>query len=309
LRISQRVNHALYILLIGGLAILSTPAIGQLGDLPVPVLKGVQVQARATFDPGSQRYTYTYTVTNPGANTGEIWHLGLDVTTQIPAALVSSGLTIPIGRGRVKTFDQELTDVRPLDLSSGSAVVPFGEIAPAGWVGGLRRDGFASFFSHARPNRIAPGASLGGFEVISGGLPTIRKMEVEPYWIFVSDADATPEQEQTVIDTKKAIIFNVLTLGPSPSTPGSFAHWNQLRVDLNQAIQLGWVIDPTLATTLVNQLASARQAADASDGATAKARLQPLLNTVGQATPGQIRQEARDLLLLNAQALKGYVPH
>jgi hypothetical protein len=60
---------------------------------------------------------------------------------------------------------------------------------------------------------------------------------------------------------------------------------------------------------LVNQLASARQAADASDGATAKARLQPLLNTVGQATPGQIRQEARDLLLLNAQALKGYVPH
>ncbi|PYO75769.1 MAG: hypothetical protein DMD63_16065, partial [Gemmatimonadetes bacterium] len=63
------------------------------------------------------------------------------------------------------------------------------------------------------------------------------------------------------------------------------------------------LVDSVLATTLVNQLASARQAEDASDGTTAKARLQALLNAVGQATPGQIRQEAHDLLLLSARAL------
>src|SRR2546425_8133129 len=89
-----RVKHALRILLMGGLAILSTSAIGQVGDLPVPVLQGVQVLAGASFDLGSQRYTYNYMVANPRANTGEIWHLGLDIRPQIPPTLGSSGLTI-----------------------------------------------------------------------------------------------------------------------------------------------------------------------------------------------------------------------
>src|SRR5712691_1390205 len=302
-----RVKRTLRVLLIGGSTILSTSVAGQVGDLAVPVLRRVQVPARASFDPDSQRYTYTYTVTNPSANTGEIWHLGLDVRTQTPV-LGSSGLTIPIGAAGFKTFDQELADVQPLDPSAGSVVIPFGQRAPAGWAGGLRRDGFASFFSNARANRIRPGAGLGGFEIISGGVPTIRNMEVEPYWIFVSARDATPEQEQTAIDTEKAIIFNILTLAPSAPMPGSYAHWNQLRDDLNQAIQLGWVPDPVFATTLVSQLASARQAQDASDGTTAKLRLQPLQDAVGQATPGQIRREARDLVLLNVQALIANTP-
>ncbi len=302
-----RVKCTLRVLLIGGSTILSTSVAGQVGDLAVPVLRRVQVPARASFDPESQRYTYIYTVTNPRANTGEIWHLGLDVRTQTPVP-GSSGLTIPLGGARFKSFDQELADVQPLDLSTGSAVIPFGQRVPAGWTGGLRRDGFASFFSEARANRIRPGVSLGGFEIVSGGVPTIRNMEVEPYWIFVSAAEATPEQEQTAIDTQKAIILNILTLGPSAPAPGSYVHWNQLRDDLNQAIRLGWVSDRVLATTLVKRLNSARQAQDASDGATAKLRLQSLLDATAQATSRQIRQEARDLVVLNTRALIVNIP-
>ena len=101
--VPQRVKYALGLLLIGGgSAILSTSALGQVGDLPVPVLQGVEIQAEAIFDPGTQRYTYTYIVTNPSTNTGEIWHLGLDVKSQI-IALNSSGLTIPIGAAGFKS--------------------------------------------------------------------------------------------------------------------------------------------------------------------------------------------------------------
>ena len=80
-------------------------------------------------------------------------------------------------------------------------------------------------------------------------------------------------------------------------------HWNQLRDDLNQAIQLGWVSDRVLGTTLVKRLASARRAQNASDGATVKLRLQSLLDAAARATSLQIRQEARDLVVLNTRAL------
>src|SRR3989442_4407898 len=127
-----RVKRALRVLLIGGSAILSTSVTGQVGDMPVPVLRGVQLSARASFDPGSRRYTYAYTVTNPSANTGEIWHLGLDVRAQT-VALGSSDLTIPFGGARFKSSDQELADVQPLDLSTGSAVVPVCPTSTAAW--------------------------------------------------------------------------------------------------------------------------------------------------------------------------------
>src|SRR5437867_9445231 len=75
----------------------------QVGLMPIPTLQGVQVQAEATLDPGTQRYTYRYTVSNPTGNTGQIWNLLVDVTTTLPRASGStvfdaSGLTIPHGR-------------------------------------------------------------------------------------------------------------------------------------------------------------------------------------------------------------------
>jgi hypothetical protein len=68
------------------------------------------------------------------------------------------------------------------------------------------------------------------------------------------------------------------------------------------------VSDRVLATTLVKRLASARQAQNASDGATVKLRLQSLLEATAQATSQQIRQEARDLVVLNTRALIVNIP-
>jgi hypothetical protein len=299
----------LFIVSVGALAgLIPSWAIGQLGKLPVPTLQNVQVQAQASFDAGTQLFTYTYTVSNPAANTGQIWHIGVDITTQIPRAFVpafdSSGLTIPVNAVAFKPFDQELADVQPLLLPAGTNVIPFGQRVPIGWTGGLTRDGFGSFFSDARANRISPGSSLGGFELISRGMPTIHQMEVEPYWIFVSPGDATPEEEQAAIEIEKSIIFHTFSLGPSAHTPGTFGHWDQVRDDLNQGIQLGWISDQALANALVTQLASARQALDTGKGTLAKTGLDTLIQTITQSTPSQRRREVFDLVLLNAQRLK-----
>ncbi|MEW6258264.1 MAG: CARDB domain-containing protein, partial [Pseudomonadota bacterium] len=216
--------------------------------------------------------------------------------------------TIEIKTGKFETFDQNLADMQPMLLPIGTRVLPFGQRVPQGWLGGMRRDGFSSFSSQKRPSRINPGSSLAGLELISSGVPTFRAMEIEPDWQFISDEEATEEEEQIFAEIEKSILFHTQTLGPSGVFPGTYDHWNQLRDDLNKAIQLGWAPDQAFAATLVNQLASARQAVDAGDGTLAKQRLQTLLTTLAQSTSSQRRQEVRDLVYWNAQALIASTP-
>lgn len=301
----------LFLLMGIGSGLVSAAAWGDVGLLPTPTLQGVQVQAEASFDLGTQRYTYTYTINNPATNTGQIWNIRIDVTQPLAGAQLfdTSGLTIPHG-GNNFPFDAELADMQPLALPAGTTVIPFGQRVPAGWNGGLTVAGLASFSSGSPPVRMQPGQTLTGFELISGGMPTIRKMQIAPFWVFLVDSfeTITPEQKSAAKDIERAIIFHIVTLGPSALTPGSFGHWDQLRDDLNQAIQLGWIPDQTLATALVTQLASARQALDAGDGTLAKSRLATLIQTISQSTPAQRRPEAFALVLLNAQRLKDNTP-
>src|SRR5207302_4707089 len=121
----MRLIRSLVILLAWvGSGIVSASAFGQVGLMPVPTLQGVQVQAETSFDPVTKRYTYSYTVSNPAGNTGQIWHIEVDVTTQIRGSSAtvfdSSGLTIPLLGAGLKPFDQELADLQPLALPAGT---------------------------------------------------------------------------------------------------------------------------------------------------------------------------------------------
>ncbi|MGH2359253.1 MAG: hypothetical protein ACRDGM_01755 [bacterium] len=298
-----------------GAGLIVASAFAHVGLMPVPTLQGVQVQAETSFDASMQVYAYTYAVSNPATNTGQIWRITVDVTTQIPPAFGvpafdSSGLTIPRGAAGFKPFDLELESIKPLSIPAGTSVLPFGQRVPTGWAGGLEPEGFAVFFSRTGTPNITPGSSLGGFQLISRGMPTIHTIHVIPKWLLVLDSEEqlTPEIEQAADQISQSIIFRTFTLGPSGLTPGTFAHWDQVRDDLNKAIQLGWIADATLATNLVSRLASAREALDAVDGTLAKARLQTLIQTINQSTPTQRRREVADLIILNAERLIGATP-
>jgi hypothetical protein len=279
------------------------------GLMPVPVLKDAQIRAGVGFDATTGRYAYTYTIDNPANqnNTGKIWSMSLDTTHMGNVRWMdSAGLTLPKGFA-TKTFDEQLDATQPLDLPFGTTVIPFGLQVPVDWVGGFGKNGHADF---SGPPGIIPGSSLGGFKLISPGLPAIRAAMLEPWWVhLVPDAeDVSEEEEAAGAAVEEQIRFHTVTLGPSGVFPGTYDHWNQLRDDLNKAIQLGWVPDQTFAATLVSQLASARQAVDAGDGTLAKQRLQTLLATLAQSTPSQRRQEARDLMYWNTQALTASTP-
>lgn len=279
------------------------------GLIPTPILNNAQISADAVLDPISG-YTYTYTLTNPAGNTGEIWNFRIDVTGGGMAGN-TFGLTIPLASNRFD-FSFLLSRLQSLNaavstptLLNVSSIVPFGQNVPPGWNGGLGMGGFATFSSGDNTPNIPPGSSLGGFQLLSFGVPTIRNAQLIPLWMHVvEDHDAVTDADlQAAGQIEQSIIFKTVTLGASGVSYGSFAHWDQLRDDLARAIQLGWIIDETLVNTLTNQLAFARQALDAPDFFTAKTRLQPLLDTINQSAPGQTSREGFVLVSLNAQSL------
>lgn len=116
------------------------------GVLPVPILKDVYVTATIAYNSTTSWYTYSYSVSNPASNTGEIWMMKIDITDPHGSIQItdSSGLTIPFGRNPI-SFDDMLNKLQSLNLPTGTSIVPIGQRAPSGWSGGLSRDGLAIF--------------------------------------------------------------------------------------------------------------------------------------------------------------------
>jgi len=289
------------------------------GLMPTPVLTNARISANAVFDQAEGKYIYSYTVSNPATNTGEIWDIKIDVSADASTngmANNTSGLTLPSGLSR-----ESFTDVLIIRVDTNNrlgepwpiqptTIVPFGSNVPPGWWGGLGIDSVASFSSGKAPN-IVPGTSLGGFQLISYGVPTIREVQLIPLWMhIVINHDAVSQADRLAAgQTERDIIFHTVSLGPSGVGYGSFAHWNQLRDDLAHATQLGWITDPTLASNLTKQLATARLTLDAKDFYTAKILLQPMLDTISRSTPAQRSSEGYALVYLNVQSLINNTPN
>jgi hypothetical protein len=289
------------------------------GLMPTPVLNNAQISSDVSFDQGSGKYSYAYTVTNPAGNTGEIWDFTIDISFAAENGMRNQtyGLTIPLGSNQVdfsvvldKLVSLNATRTIPTSLQAWT-IVPFGQVVPPGWNGGLGLDSVAHFASGDNAPNIVPGASLGGFQLISYGVPTIRNVQIMPLWMHIVDDHDTVTDADRIAAGKieQNIIFHTVSLGPSGVAYGSFAHWNQLRDDLVRAKLLGWITDPTLANTLSSQLAAARQALDAKDFYTAKTLLQPMLTTISQSAPAQRTSEGYALVYLNVQALINNTPN
>ena len=290
----------------GVLALLVLPARVQ-AQTPVPVITNLQVSATVSYDSTTQTYTYQYSVTNPSSDTGNIFEIAVDLTTNAPLEPSQIANPIPEYRSAV---------IQSLD-KNGIRVIPVSVSAPSGWdATNLTAQGTADWGGDSN-NIIKPGGSLGGFTLTTQYayaelMPGIRTITAYPditTWGLYPDV----ENDSPAVQAQKEALINSLnyvgsTLGPVVIS-GVYDHWDRLRDDLNRAIQLGWVSDTNLANALVTGLAAARQALDANDGTTAKQKLQTLLATLAQSTPAQRREEVYDLVLLNVNALLTETPN
>lgn len=279
------------------------------GTMPVPTLKNVEIHTNATYDANTKYYSYHYRVANPATNTGGIWALRIDIRTE-PAAskprFPSEGLIIPHGFSS-ESFDEALASFASvgLGLEPGMTIIPIGQQVPQGWGGGFGRNGYADFSAGNDVSTILPGQSLAGFVLISPGLPTIREVQAEPWWIFtVEDAESVTDEEfEEAARIERDLPWKTFSLGPGDQYPGSFEYWSKLAADIDRAVTLGWISNTSFAQTLRDQLAFARAPLDQQDGTLAKTRLQTLLATMRHSQPSDRSQEVFDLVVLNINSL------
>lgn len=278
------------------------------GLMPVPEFNAFIVNAKVNFDTNTNWYSYQYSFTNPASNTGDVWHIKFDITQQGNNLWNFTGLTVPFGTRDVNFIDM-YNSRKPFALPRDVGIVPIGQTAPIGWVGGFGRDGTASFAAATGTPMIGPGSTKDGFVLISPGLPIIRQVEIKPHWVVLVDShdDLSFEEEKTASQISKDLSLITYSIGPSGFiSQGSFNHWNIVRNNINKAIDLNWIKDQTFADALLGKLQDSRTSVNNQDGRSARAFLEEALQLLNDTTLEQRNQEIHDIILIHFQSLINY---
>jgi hypothetical protein len=220
--------------------------------------------------------TYSYTIASDKSNTGEIWTVSLDISKPAGSA--------DVGRDGIDNGPGFLASASALALNNGKAspMIPVGLSAPNAWTAGLSVSGNA-VWSADDGYLIQPGQSQAGFKLTTHGLPTIRKMALQP-WIDIDTAAITPPNgtREDILRYKKdvekleASVGAVLnTIGPTapPTNFNPVLFLQNIRNLGEQAFALGWFKDTGLWNSLQVKL-------NASEAALARGNIQPAKNSL-----------------------------
>ena len=258
---------------------------------PRPTFDHIGVQATCAYDVQTQTFKYQYMVTNPPANTVQIW---------------------------------------TMDLSLGWTWNVFGTIqAPEGWDGQVsestsvndpqrfpakpRIEWGTTGIDETVGTTPIPGTTSGPFSFSVSLPPEISDLWVspwlDPYWDSYMLATGEDEVDLSVsVPLELSLIRKIPTLSPLSMQPGSFEHWNRFLSDVAKARILGWINDSTLFSEIQANLTAARQAAVAQDQTTVNAKLQAVIDAIQASGPSQRTSEAYALVYYNAKYLQQNLP-
>lgn len=275
----------------------------------LPTLKDVQVRVAVSQSSGGI-FTFSYTITNPPTNTGQIRaFILIDVTRPTSSANVGSEGIVSGPR-----FNEILLPTILAELAQkGIAIVPVGLFSPENWFSGLTTDGEASWGSEDEPFRIKLGQTLSGFEMTSRGLPGIRGFRVKPGIPeeFLANEDAPPEEIARVETRNASLSFRGTTLGPT-APPAVFVAGDFLSHLMGlkeEAAKQGWITNLGVANSLDVKLTAAQRALTRGQTTTAKNTLNALLNEVAAQTGKKaLTPEAVALLTFNTEFLLSKLP-
>lgn len=282
----------------------------QVGLMPIPVFTNAGVQAVVTYNSTRGFYTYTYTITNSAVNTGKIWAIAIDISQPSNSVTLSSeGLTIPLGgeAGNILTFEEEF----PSAVLNPIPMIPVGMSVPYGWGGGLTPAGIAHIAVDSHTFEILSGQTLGGFEIISRGLPTIREVKIEPWWIYVQSEALTVEEaqqeDQRAREIESLLPFKTKTLGPT-APPADFkpiSFIDYIITVKHEAFSLGWITNQGVEQSLDAKLDNAKMKITQGNANAAKNILEAFINEVEAQKDKYLTSEAYGLLKYNVEYLIG----
>ncbi|MBI3610491.1 MAG: hypothetical protein HY204_07305 [Nitrospirae bacterium] len=221
----------------------------------LPNISNTQLKAQVTLEGGV--YTYSYTMSSGSANTGEIGSFDIDIK-QPQGGVELSGEGLVNGPGYLKH-----TSAQVLSEPSTPRMLPIGFFSPPNWVSGPDVFGQAGWGAGDK-GILLPGQNLGGFQMTSHGLPSIRDFRVEPELVPPSAGDTgepplapTPEESRAKIkEIEDKVAFKGQTIGPT-APPANFVALDFLTylIDIkHQAQTLGWIGGPQFVLELDKKL-------------------------------------------------------
>lgn len=250
----------------------------------IPVLKDVQIISNVKFDKDTKTYKYSYRISTPKTNTGQVENIQIDILKPEGGQdLSADGLIIQRGTDAegvmlTRTFEEESAW---MGFSQG-ALIPIGAQPPSGWSAGISKRGTISWGVDARKYQILPGNSLGGFIITSRGLPSIRDVSVRPDWILILNDYATEEDVEKAIKTEEEITFRGKTIGPTapPADYKPIEFLNSIISMKHEAYKLGWIDNAGIEQSLDAKLDNAKKKIEQGNVQAAKNILEAFINEV-----------------------------
>jgi hypothetical protein len=240
-----------------------------------PALKiTARVSVRVDAEGDALRYRY---FVDAAPDSGSIAFVEIDLPQPEGGARLSSD-GLPAGAGALPALA-----VAPIDWV---AVTPSTPSAPPGWVVGFSKTGTVLWVSGSPETNVRGNASVGGFSLLSRGIPGLRRLTLKPY-VDPDDLEIPPptgdddlERFYAAVDqAQKSFEFSMITLGPTapPAVFDPGAHLNAVVAYTNETLNLGWLRDGGLYKSITQKLSAARQSFERGQFGAGKGTLEAAL--------------------------------
>jgi hypothetical protein len=263
-------------------------------DGPAP-LKNVEVRASIEYAQKDHVFTYTYNLTNPATNNGEIDVVSFSISREITDSTLSDDGLKLCDSPRSKVVSKEM-------------ITAIGASAPEFWSCHLMPNKTFAFAAMDDNLRLHPGSSISGFQIVSRGLPAIRAVDAEP----ALDTDKLPSKysdDKLLEALESSLLWHGKTVGPRapPRALDSKQFVDYLYLLNEQSAELKWIKRPELQQTLEQQLKAIKSRLVAKDPKQAKKLLTSFLQFVRDQNGSGVTPEGFALLYYNAQYLADHL--
>ena len=274
-----------------------------------PYLWKVIVQAQVSVDTtGDKMFYYSYVLINHEGNLGNIQTLEIDVSRD-PSSIEIDTIGL---RFRHDGYTEKFAREDFVDRS--------GKIIPVGFLGAPTGDWDAAYTNDLTADfsvvgdYILPGQRLGGFLMMSKGLPGIRRCIVSPRF-DVDELFPNPEEDTTItgeyVDSiREAVKYRGWTVGPTAPPKDFFpSKWYEILTDYTvRSLNLGWIKSQQTADKYLAYFTTAKQELEKNDTNRARAIFQNVLRDVDIDSTSNLTSEAYALLRYNTEYLLEQIP-
>ncbi|HLB02530.1 MAG TPA: hypothetical protein VJM77_05295 [Nitrospiria bacterium] len=243
-------------------------------------------EVRLTRESGVFRYTYT--VTNPSTNTGQVGLIDIDISKPV-GGLELSDEGLVNGPGYLEQSSKAILEQSVPGIPI-VPMIPVGVQSPPNWIGGLSVLGTVGWGNAGESFRMLPGQSVSGYQITSRGLPGIRTFTAEPHLEYDHLPIVPPNETDEDLERYKKDLAALKasesakgkTIGPT-APPANFVALDFLSylVDLkHQSQTLGWIGGPKFIAELDKKLDQVKEKLLANNIPSARGKLKSFINKV-----------------------------